>query len=182
MVHKAAIRIGSSVLSSTHMCIRGKLLLGYVSRRLTFPSSISSRVHSINSKFNRKHSLFAFGNIALRNIKCTKVRTFCFTPKLSIPNLCHTAAWLCVGSSFYSLCAKHIPGNILMKAVLCAKCEALCDVPLTSISASQAVLSEDKKSVLKWLFHDLIPLGFRAAQLFCFFTPMLITYPLTCKF
>ncbi|GFO17958.1 AARF domain containing kinase 2 [Plakobranchus ocellatus] len=95
-----------------------------------------------------------------------------------ISNQGHILPWIASGSVFYYFCFKHIGGIFFARALQCAKCETAHGFPSTAYSA-HAASSDDKRSFVKRLILHYIPLLLRAAQLLCFFTPLLITYPLT---
>ncbi|GFR68025.1 AarF domain containing kinase 2 (Predicted) [Elysia marginata] len=81
------------------------------------------------------------------------------------------------------LCATHLSESISSKPLQRAQCDSSSEISLHLLDKSQVkpadIFCKPQRGFLAWIFQDAIPLGLRAAQLLCLFTPMLITYPLT---
>ena len=195
MAQKASAARSFRSLFYKDFCLPKGIFLRNGARRETH-RNIFSRFFSKDSMCKSKQNILVLTSVhrAFRSltkttkyIKRAKTITFQLSPEHFTPKWCCSLSLVSSGLILYHLCAKNLSEICLIKPLLSAKCDASPDFPVFSFAGSQALTSNnvshhDKKSFLTWMLHDVVPLGLRAAQLVFLFTPMFLTYPLTCKF
>lgn len=122
------------------------------------------------------------GNVT-KSVNTAKKIFFKYPQTFVLQRWCLNVSYMCCGFAVYFLVQAHNSEDIITKFLLKAKCDTSQEIPLHFLNLSEVkskdILSPPTKSALIWFVQDAIPLGLRAAQLLCFFTPLLLSYPFT---
>ncbi|RUS89178.1 hypothetical protein EGW08_003057 [Elysia chlorotica] len=182
-----AARNAKSFLLWSQFCVGPRTFLYNAARKETCGGLIFRRFHTKEIILHPKNRIQIFSLVDrafqsfMKNKLCMKrtaAGTFLLLHKFVRSNLI-----LLFISSGSLLFAKNVSEIIFIEPLLLAKCNASPDFTKASFAEPQVKTSNiwrcEQKSFLTWMFQDLVPLGLRAAQLFCLFTPMVLTYPLT---